>query len=331
MADTILPGDNMKKYWQDCLVAVTAGLIVPMIIVSVFSRKQDVAENSPETTETAIRSADTDARSVTVVMSNGVGKIMDLDTYLTGVVLAEMPAEFEPDALRAQAVVARTYTLKRMTSGKKHSAGDVCTSPECCQAYCSETEFLARGESAQMLSKVRSAVTSTSGQVLLYNGDYIEATYFSCSGGKTEDAVAVWGSDIPYLQSVESPGEENAAYYADTVTFDKDTFLAKLGIDSKSEPKVQAVSYTGGGGVDRITITGSEFTGTQIRSLLGLRSTAFAITVSGDSVTITTKGFGHRVGMSQYGAQAMAKNGSSYEEILAYYYQGTTLASDLRH
>ena len=320
-------GDNMKKFWQDGLLVIIVGLIIPMGIVSLFSRTRSrPLENIPPTSETVLIR---EKELVSVLMNDGKSVVMDMDTYLTGVVLAEMPAEFEQDALKAQAVVARTYTRKRMTTRKKHSDGDVCVSPDCCQAYCAEQEYLARGECRDMLNKVKAAIKATSGQVLIYGEDYIEATYFSCSGGKTEDAVAVWGSDIPYLQAVESPGEESASHYTDTVTFQKEEIKAKLGIDS--DIKVQSVSYTGGGGVDTITISGKEFTGTQMRTLLGLRSTAFSMTVLGDSVTVTTKGFGHRVGMSQYGAQAMAKSGSDYKEILAHYYQGATLVQDKEH
>ena len=163
--------------------------------------------------------------------------------------------------------------------------------------------------------------------VLTYEGALIEATYFSCSGGMTEDAVAVWGTDVPYLQSVPSPGEENASHYTDAVTYKMDAFFSKLGLavpDTKTQ-WVTDIVYTKGGGVASVTICGTAFTGTQLRKLLGLRSTAFSIEISDDTITIKTRGYGHRVGMSQYGADAMATTGSAYPEILSYYYQGTEL------
>ena len=167
----------------------------------------------------------------------------------------------------------------------------------------------------------------TENLVLSYQGELIEATYFSCSGGSTEDAVAVWGTDVPYLQAVASPGEENAAHYSDTVTFKAEEFASLLGLDLTGAPKswIGPVSYTEGGGVDTMEIGGVRFKGTTLRSALGLRSTAFSVSCTNDAVTITTRGFGHRVGMSQYGADAMAVNGSTFEEILSYYYQGTEL------
>ena len=163
--------------------------------------------------------------------------------------------------------------------------------------------------------------------MLIYEDVLIDAAYFSCSGGRTEDALAVWGTDVPYLQSADSPGEEFASHYTDTVTMDVSDFQKALGLsDAVSEkPYVESVLYTRGGGVESITISGSDFTGMEFRTLLNLRSTNFTVTVSSDQVTITTKGFGHRVGMSQYGAEAMALEGYSYDQILLHYYAGTRL------
>lgn len=249
---------------------------------------------------------------------DGQVREMDMEEYLTGVVLAEMPASFEAEALKAQSVVARTYTLKVMAGGAKHG-GAVCGDYACCQAYIDPADYTGGEEN---LEKVRSAVLSTAGQVLTYGGNLIEATYFSCSGGSTEDAVAVWGTDYPYLRATDSPGEEGAAHYTDTVTFPAAEFAGHLGI---SQVTLGTATYTAGGGVNTISIGGKEFKGTEVRTLLGLRSTAFTISVQGETVSVTTKGFGHRVGMSQYGADAMALEGKSYEEILAHYYQGTEL------
>lgn len=247
---------------------------------------------------------------------------MGLEDYLTGVVLAEMPASFETEALKAQAVVARTYALKASQSGKH--GGGVCGDYACCQAYIAAADY---SGGAENLEKVRTAVEATEGLVLTYEGALIEATYFSCSGGSTEDAVAVWGTDFPYLRAVDSPGEEGAAHHTDTVSFTKDQLEKKLGLtlSGNQESWIGAAAHTAGGGIQTITIGGKTFTGTEIRSLLGLRSTAFTIEPAGEGVTITTRGFGHRVGMSQYGADAMAASGSSFVEILAYYYRGTTL------
>ena len=253
---------------------------------------------------------------------------MPLNDYLVSVVLSEMPARFSEEALKAQAVVARTYALRRVEKGKKHKPAAVCINSGCCQGYITEEEYLAKGGTATNVEKIKQAVESTKDLVLIYDGKLIDATYFSCPGGQTEDAVAVWGADVPYLQSIESPGEEIATHYTDTVQLTTQEFQKKLGFTPTGNPAkwVESVTYTEGDGVEQITICGVSYKGTQIRKLLKLRSTAFSITVLGDTVTITTKGFGHRVGMSQYGAQAMALEGKSFREILTHYYQGVTLA-----
>ena len=177
------------------------------------------------------------------------------------------------------------------------------------------------------MEKVRSAVLDTAGYVLTYEGELIEATYFSCSGGSTEDAAAVWGTDYPYLRSVTSPGEENASHYCDTIRFTPEQFQEHLGRTLEGMPWdwFAEKTYTPGGGIDTMTIGGEDYTGTQLRKLLKLPSTAMTISASADTITVVTRGYGHRVGMSQYGADAMAVTGSDYTQILAHYYPGTTL------
>lgn len=264
---------------------------------------------------------------IPVIADDGSVQEMDLDAYLVGVVLGEMPADFEPEALKAQAVVARTYTLKHHTRQQKHQDGALCTDHTCCQAYCKPDVFLEAGHTQKQLDRVTAAVLQTHGQVLLYGAEPIEATYFSCSGGKTEAAVAVWGTDVPYLQAVDSPGEEIASHYVETVRFTAEEFETKLQTELSNRPEswFGTVVYTDGGGVATMQIGDKTYKGTDLRAMLGLRSTAFSMTAVGDTVTVTTKGYGHRVGMSQYGAQAMAIDGSDYTQILSHYYPGTTL------
>ena len=262
---------------------------------------------------------------ISFLNADGMIEQIELDAYITGVVLAEMPAQFEPDALMAQAVAARTYTLKRFFEGSKHGNADVCTKASCCQAYMTYEEYLQRGGVKEDYDRVCDAVFFTAGNVLKYNDEFIEATYFSCSGGVTEAAVSVWGTDIPYLISQPSYGEESADVYAVTTTFTKEKFLSMLELEADSEINITDVTYTAGGGIDTIVICGSEFTGSQLRQRLGLYSTNCMISVVGSSVIITTRGYGHRVGMSQYGAEAMAVEGNDYKEILSYYYPGTEL------
>ena len=314
----------MKPIVKEFLTAALLGFVLPGILLNVAVKQQlRDAEKPRETVPEESRWTEPgQGLTMLLTLEDGSVKEMDMNDYLTGVVLAEMPASFETEALKAQAVVARTYTLKAAQSGKHNGA--VCTDYACCQAYIAETAYTGGAEN---LEKVRPAVAATDGLVLTYGGELIEATYFSCSGGSTEDAVAVWGTDYPYLRATESPGEEHAAHYTDTVTFTAEEFAAKLGqaLSGSSASWLGFTTYTAGGGVNSMRIGNTDYKGTELRTLLGLRSTAFTIETEGDTITITTRGFGHRVGMSQYGADAMAASGSSFREILAHYYKGTSL------
>ncbi len=337
----LFPGDMGVKWEPEVVLhmrgkivaAFLCGLVIPLAALGLWSMGsrgiQMEDRESPGLSETAAEEGsqwDRETR-ITVLFSSGNLRQMRLADYLTGVVLAEMPADFSPEALKAQAVVARTYTCKRLT-GSKHDGAAVCTESSCCQGYQDPEDYVAQGGQASAVEKIRSAVTGTDGQVLLYEGALIDATYFSCSGGSTEDAVAVWGQDVPYLQAVESPGEEEAPRYAQRVRYTPENFRLLTGCGGEGDPATWfgPVRYTDGGGVDTIEICGEVFSGTELRGMLSLRSTKFTVEVSEGMIVIETLGFGHRVGMSQYGAQAMAQLGSSYGEILAHYYLGTVLA-----
>lgn len=311
----------MKTCWKELVLAVVLAWGMPWIVMAAaevaFGDKpaQPVMQTQPPQTE-----AVSAPRQIILVWSEGVLRQMELTDYLTGVLISEMPGSFHGEAKKAQAIVARTYTLRRLNGSDKHP-GAVCTDSRCCQGYLDPDTF----DDPETVRLARSAVEATENLVLTYGDELIDATYFSCSGGMTEDAVAVWGSDVPYLQSVESPGEEIAAHYTDTVSFTKEQIEAALGISLKGSPGnwIGTAVYTEGDGVASIVIGGKSFRGTQIRSALGLRSTAFEAKAGDGRITFTTKGYGHRVGMSQYGAQAMALSGNDYRQILAHYYTGT--------
>ena len=274
------------------------------------------AESDAEPQEAAYIEDHTQTVSVTV---DGTPEDMTLHDYLTGVLMGEMPASYDLEALKAQAVAARTYTLHRLAGG-----GTLSDDPSVCQAFIplDGAQDKLGGDWEALLEKLHQAVEETDGQVLTYNGQLISATYFSGSGGKTESAQAVWGSEIPYLVSVESPGEEEASDYESTVTVPLSEFLETLEITA---PTVSSVSYTTGDGVDTIVIGGKAFTGLQLRRAFQLRSTRFQMTVTEDAVIFDVLGNGHRVGMSQCGAEAMAQSGCGYQDILLWYYTGVTL------
>ena len=252
---------------------------------------------------------------------------LPLDEYLTGVLLCEVDANFHDTAKQAQAIAARTYALRVIGAGTKHGEGIICDRPECCQGYISPEEYAEKWNVTHPVESARQAVEVTKDRVITYRGQLIDATYFSCSGGATEDARAVWGADVPYLRSVDSPGEEDADHYLQTVSFTPKEFFDKLGLEFTGRPAgwIGDWVYTAGGGVASVSVCGVTFTGTQLRSKLGLRSTMFYITSTAESILVTTKGFGHRVGMSQYGADAMAEGGASCEDIIKHYYTGVEI------
>ena len=315
----------MKEFWKEIRTAIFMGFLLPAMLLWFGTALLDMQQEE-EIVQPAQPQSAAEGTKVPVRTGEEVEDQL-LEEYLVGVVLAEMPASFEPEALKAQAVVARTYTMRTNRTVGKHGDGSIFTDPACCQAYIAPQEYLDKGGTLENAEKIRNAVEATAGQVLTYDGQLIEATYFSCSGGSTEDAVAVWGNEYPYLTAVDSPGEEQAAHYTDTVHFTPEQFCRQLGDTPEGNPAewFGPVTYTEGGGVDTMVIGEKTYQGTQLRKLLSLRSTAFTVTV-GSQITITTRGFGHRVGMSQYGADAMALNGSTYPQILAHYYRGTSLS-----
>lgn len=310
-----------KQVWAAFLL----GLALPLGLMAALSRNE--AEPLPsmpaaaEQTEEAVR----EEPDLLVLTQSGQVESMKTQDYLVGVLLAEMPASFPDEALKAQAVVARTYAARRQSSGK-HAQGAVCLQADCCQGYRTEADFFQDGGTQADLEKIRTAVEQTQGQVLTYEGELIDATYFSASGGSTEAAVAVWGADVPYLQAVDSPGEASA-YDTDVVYMTPEAFAKALDFESDGKPEqwISDVTETDGGGVDTITIRGVQYRGTELRRALALRSTDFEIELQDGEFQIVTHGFGHRVGMSQYGAKAMAEAGNDYQQILSHYYLDTEL------
>lgn len=325
----------MARASKEIFQAAVMGFCIPaLLLIAIlfsFAGKQK-PESVPQETNSLPATTQSSTQLPALVrldlLVDGERVSIDLEEYVVGVVLSEMPASFEIEALKAQAVAARTYALKTSTDGKKH-AGAVCTSHTCCQGYMTEEDYLQRGWKEKYVERVRRAVAETAGEVLIYEGKLIRATYFSCSGGTTEAAVAVWGRDYPYLQSVESPGEEETVYYTDSKTFSLEDFQEQLGVALSGSPETWFgnITYTTGGGIESMQIGGVAYRGTTLRSLLGLRSTVFRVVVSETAICFETHGYGHRVGMSQYGADAMALEGSTYTEILAHYYQGTELTN----
>lgn len=254
---------------------------------------------------------------------------ISMEQYLIGVLLSEMPMSFHEEALKAQAVAARTFVCKAIVTGGKHLDGSVCTNAACCQGYLSEEDYLRLTNSPEALFRAKRAVSDTSCIIAVYQEQLIDASYFACSGGKTEAAKDVWGMDCPYLLSNPSPGEENALCFSDTQTIPVSSMetLLQVTLDGNPQEWFQNWTYTDGGGVAFVEIAKQCFSGQELRKLFHLRSTLFTVTSTEDSITFHTRGYGHRVGMSQYGANSMANSGKTYEQILQYYYSGITFST----
>ena len=273
--------------------------------------------------------------SIRVKLPDGTVTEMSMADYLWRVVAAEMPASFEPEALKAQAVAARTYAAAKMEAGEaNHPDADMCTDISCCQAYITPQEAASNwGESASSYeAKISAAVADTDGVIITYGGQPIQAVFFSSAAGRTAGAVEVWGNDVPYLTSVESPEGEEVPNYHSTVTVPLEEFRTTLlsqapSADLSGDPSgwFGPPVLASNGGVVSIAVGGAEVTGAALRDLFGLRSTVFTVQADSTAVTFSVTGYGHGVGMSQYGANAMAREGKGYEEILKWYYTGVEL------
>lgn len=258
-----------------------------------------------------------------------------LEDYLVGVVAGEMPASFEPEALKAQAVAARTYTMRRMKSPCGRKGAHICTDSSCCQAYRHDKELKEDWGSSyeEYIQKIRSAVAETAGEAIYYDGELIEALYHSSAGGMTEDAQHVFSQARPYLVGVPSPGEESSAQYASSLRLTRKYFVkavnakwnkAKLKASSLKK-QVEILSRYESGRVESIRLGGVSVSGRELRKLLDLNSANFDFSLGKEYILFNTRGYGHGVGMSQYGANAMAKQGKPYRDILLYYYTGVKI------
>ncbi len=299
----------------------------------------EITESPPAETDSTQNAQTVAADGKITVSVDGDVREMDLEDYVVGVVAGEISPDFPTEAIRAQAVAARTYALYKQQAGRpaQHEDADVCDDPTHCAAFVDvKTEAAARwGEQADTAADtIRKAVEDTAGQVLTYEGAPIVAVFSATAGEKTERAVDVWGSEIPYLQSVDSPGGEACPKYYDAVVLTADEIRERAAktlpsADLSGDPSgwFKASERSEAGGIVRMKFGGVEVKGTVLRSLLGLNSTNFTVKIDGDTLTFTTTGYGHGVGLSQWGAKYSAEQGQTYQEILAHYYPGTTLTT----
>ncbi|CEI80793.1 stage II sporulation protein D [Oceanobacillus oncorhynchi subsp. incaldanensis] len=287
--------------------------------------EEDEPENPPEETATSDEAVEVGASPFNVSVmrvSNEEVENVPVEQYVAGVVSSEMPAEFELEALKAQAIAARTFTVNFLLNGEKNDSYDLTDSTQH-QVYKSEQELQEQwgAEYHEKMNKINQAVKETEGQIITYNSAPITASFFSTSNGYTENSEDYWEGEVAYLRSVESPWDEASPEFTQQTTLTVAEVSEALEIplqDDKAIP--MEISHTDSGRVDEITVAGNAFTGPDFRDKLGLRSSDFTIEQSDSHLIFTTQGYGHGVGMSQYGANGMAAEGKNYEEIIHHYY-----------
>ena len=328
----------MTKNWNPLLILLailtTLAMIIPALLVIPFSDeeasgkiKEKIASEKPDTPLEKQSSVEV------AVYRSAYHKIekQPLEKYVAGVVAAEMPADFEIEALKAQALTARTFIVKQLINGSSDvpDGADVSDTVQD-QVYKSPEELkqIWGKDYHWKMKRIEEAVGQTAGQILTYNGQPILASFFSTSNGYTENSEDYWKQPIPYLKSVKSPWDKESPQYYSKTVIPVEEFEKKLGLHLRNKKDAGTIiQRTGGKRVGKVKIAGKEFTGREIREKLGLKSTDFSWVVKGDQMIITTKGYGHGIGMSQYGANGMAKEGKTYKQIVQHYYQHVQIAS----
>ncbi|MGN7300481.1 stage II sporulation protein D [Fredinandcohnia aciditolerans] len=309
-------------------------LLIPSMLVIPFSDKgagklAEERQSNPEPPQ--IASGPTVEVAVHRVSAQKIENV-PLEEYVVGVLAMEMPAEFELEALKAQALAARTYVVRQMLSDQKlkvPNGADVSDTVSH-QVYKNNEELKVqwKGDYDWKIEKIRQAVNETQGQIITFNGEPIDAVFYSTSNGYTEDSENVWKNAVPYLKSVESPWDVNTEKFHSQVNMPVSEFESKLGIKLGNGNDIGKItSRTKSNRVASVEVGGKTFTGVQVRDALGLRSSDFSWERKGSHIVIQTKGYGHGVGMSQYGADGMAKEGKSYKDIVTHYYQGVEISS----
>ncbi|MBQ6817898.1 MAG: stage II sporulation protein D [Bacilli bacterium] len=297
----------MKKI----LFLVCIIVLIPFIVVSLFTNKKEIKFNYISNLQVRVKQDDKIIK-------------VNLEDYVVGVLAGEMPIDFEMEALKAQAVAARSYVLKKMSyNNKDYDVVDTVTN----QVYLDE-EYLKKvwgKDYKTKINKLKQAVLETSYEYLDYKGSIADAMFFSTSVGKTENSEEVFTNKVPYLQSVSSSWDEISPVYSLNYTFKLNEFYKKLNLEYNDLVNIEVIESTSTGRVKKIKINGSLFDGNLVVTKLNLKSNHFTIRQDGDTINIVTKGYGHGVGMSQYGAQGMALDGYTYKQILNHYYAGTTI------
>ena len=318
---------------------VLALIVISSLVIllgKTAGKVEEISVKLDDETFKMVQNKDFSKISVYISQSGEIVKV-DLEDYVLGVISGEMPAAFNEEALKAQAVVARTYAVKRLIYPcEKAEGADICDSVHC-QVYMNKKDRMNswdKNKAQDYWDKLQRAVSSTKGEVLTYNGELVlYPQFFSTSWGKTEDCSAVFSLSLPYLKSVSSPGEDEAPKYKSKTIISSTQFINKINSNFKGanlnisnlRNSVKISSRNQGGSVNEIKIGDTSIKGTQFRSVFDLNSANFNISFTNKAVVIETSGYGHGVGMSQWGANAMAEKGAKYNEILSHYYNGIQL------
>lgn len=300
----------MKKLFVVAFLVI----IIPFLFVKIFVKTDEI--KFKYVTNNIIRVKDE---------KTGIINKVPFEEYITGVVAGEMPSTFELEALKAQAVASRSYAMYQMTATKDKEYDVVNTTTN--QVYLTDKQLKQKwkDEYQEKYNKIKKAIAETSGQYLTYQGQLVNAMFFSTSVGNTENSEEVFSSALPYLRSVESVWDEQSPVYTDTYTLTLKDFYNKLNLPYNNTLTIKVTAKTSTGRTRTLKINGQEFQGRDVAKSLSLRSNYFNIVQNENNITITTKGFGHGVGMSQYGANGMAKEGYTYDKILKHYYQNTEI------
>lgn len=318
----------MKKYVIYIIAVLICFFLMPIFFVN--KKKINTSSQTKNIETNEIYENETDKIKLLHKDTNEVEELQ-LEDYIKNVVSAEMPANYSEEALKAQAVVARTYTMYKIMKSSKHQDADICDKSDCCQAWISKEERMKKWDEDkknEYWNKIETAVNSTAGQIITYNDEPINAFFHSNSGGKTQIPLYVWGGEgYPYLQVVETAGEENYSQYKSEVELSKKELEEKLkekyenfSINFDEKNCIEVIQRDDSNRVKEIKIGNLELSGVEVRTILKLRSANFTVEIANDSIKFNVIGYGHGVGMSQTGADAMAKQGSNYKEIIQHFY-----------
>jgi stage II sporulation protein D len=331
---------KIKPFVVLAAVLIALTLIIPAVLVLPFSDEhrasgklgEDLAKTPAKETKELPASSDPAVDVAVFRTANSTIESVQLEDYLVGVVAAEMPVDFKEEALKAQALTARTYIVNRLINKDTLGVpkGAQVTDTQMHQVYMNDDEqrrdWGANYEWKKQ--KIIEAVRATAGQILTYDGKPIDALFFSTGNGYTENSEEVWSGKFPYLRSVSSPWDKKSPKFNSQKVISVHEFETRLGVNLGSGSTIgKIVDRTAGKRVGKVNFNGKVLSGIEIREKLELRSSDFAWKRKGDNIVITTKGFGHGVGMSQYGANGMAKEGKSYQEIVKHYYKGVKITS----